>query len=143
MVTNRVDWNRKGVYLAGFAGVLASFLGALIAANLAAFVTGVVMNKSLTWCAVCGTLRVCTCSLSFPRFRYEAYAVILYAPPAFLGAVLTQRVISNFVRTPFATPALDEAESSLLEHANLVGQVVHYSALTLIGHAAGMGSACE
>ena len=50
VVTNRVDWSRKGVYLAGLAGVMASFLGALVAANLCAFLTGVVMNKSLTWC---------------------------------------------------------------------------------------------
>ncbi|KAL8286292.1 hypothetical protein RQP46_004780 [Phenoliferia psychrophenolica] len=122
VATDRIDWSRKNVYFAGILGVTASFLGALIAANLAAATTGLVMNKSLAW------------------FRHEAFAVILYAPPAFLGAILSQRVISNFVRTPFASAQLEEAESALLEHANLVGMVVHCSAATLIGHASGLGS---
>lgn len=68
---------------------------------------------------------------------------MIYAPPAFLGAVLAQRVVSNFIRTPFAKPDVEDAESSLLEHAALVGQVVHYSVATLAGHAAGVGSSCK
>lgn len=49
VVINRVDWSRKAVYLAGLLGVTASFLGALIGANLGAFATSVLLNKSLTW----------------------------------------------------------------------------------------------
>lgn len=49
VVSNRVDWSRRGVYIAGVFGVLGSLVGALLGANLAAFITGVVMNKTLTW----------------------------------------------------------------------------------------------
>lgn len=49
VVSDRVDWSRKAVYLAGTMGIGASLIAALIGGNLAAAVTGVVMNKTLTW----------------------------------------------------------------------------------------------
>ncbi|KAI5479232.1 endoplasmic reticulum metallopeptidase [Pseudohyphozyma bogoriensis] len=122
VVSDRVDWSRKGVYIAGAVGVFGSFVGALVGANLAAFVTGVVMNKSLAW------------------FRHEAFPVVLYAPPAFIGATLFQRTLSNFIRTPFASDIIDLQENSLLEHAAMVGQVVYYTLATVVGHAFGLGS---
>ncbi|KAM0755633.1 hypothetical protein T439DRAFT_320338 [Meredithblackwellia eburnea MCA 4105] len=122
LVSSRVDWKRRSLYLAGYIGIGASLVGALIGANLAAFAGAIVMNKSLTW------------------FRHEHLPLLVYGPSAFLGAALTQRTISNLYRTPFATPAQELQESSLLEHAALVGQVVHYALLTLLGHSVGLGS---
>lgn len=49
VIADRVDWTRKGVYLAGVVGIGGSFIGALVGANLAAFISGVVMQKTLTW----------------------------------------------------------------------------------------------
>ncbi|KAK4701094.1 hypothetical protein P7C70_g5142, partial [Phenoliferia sp. Uapishka_3] len=148
VVMDRVDWKRRKVYVAALVGVSASFVGALLAANLAAFVTGYVMNKSLTWCVPLSLLLLLhpvgnpdpRAHPSRTRFRHEAFPVLLYSPPAFLGAILAQRIISNFVRTAYASPEVDKAESALLEHAALVGQTIHYSALTVLGHACGLGS---
>jgi hypothetical protein len=53
---------------------------------------------------------------------------------------LAQRVIAGFVRTPNTSPLLEAQESSLLEHATLVGQVVYYSILLLVGHSLGIAS---
>lgn len=65
-VTARVDWNRKGVHLAGVASVGGSFVAALLGANVAAVVTSKVMGKSMTWCVFSLPL-----SLSLFRDRKE------------------------------------------------------------------------
>lgn len=49
IVADRVDWSRKGVYLAGAIGVGGSFLAAIVGANAAAAVTSLVMGKPMTW----------------------------------------------------------------------------------------------
>jgi len=49
-------------------------------------------------------------------------------------------LVSNRIRSPIASIAQDAAESSLLEHATLVGLVVFNSGITLVGHALGIGS---
>ncbi|ORY69282.1 hypothetical protein BCR35DRAFT_319080 [Leucosporidium creatinivorum] len=122
IVADRVDWSRKSVYFAGAIGVGGSFLAAIVGANAAAAVASLVMGKTMTW------------------FKNEAFPILLFAPPALLSITLFQRFLSSLTRTTFATPALVAAESSLLEHATLVGQLIHYTALLLVGHAAGVGS---
>lgn len=74
------------------------------------------------------------------RFRHEAFPILVYGPPAALAAVLVQRTLSNFVRTPYAPPSLAVEESAMLEHATLMGQAVFYSTVTLVGHSFGVGS---
>lgn len=122
VVADRVDWKHKGVYAGALAGVLVSFVSALIGANAVALFISLVMDKSMTW------------------FRHEAWPILIFGPPAALSIVLVQKAIGSLTRTKGASPAQARIESGLLEHATLVGQVVYYSALTLIGHAAGIGS---
>lgn len=49
VVTDRVDWSRKRLYFAGFLSVPASIVASFVGANLAAYVTAVLMDKTLTW----------------------------------------------------------------------------------------------
>ncbi|BGP44460.1 hypothetical protein JCM10450v2_000274 [Rhodotorula kratochvilovae] len=124
VVTDRVDWARqKKAYILGTVGVLGGLVSAIVGANLVALLTSVVMSKSMSW------------------FSNEAYPLFLFGPPALLGVTLWQYFfVSNRIRSPIATIAQDDAESSLLEHASLVGIVVFDTALTLIGHTLGVGS---
>ena len=67
---------------------------------------------------------------------------MLFGPPALLGAVLWQYFfVANRVRSPIATIPQDAAESALLEHASLVGQTIYNTAVTLLAHSLGVGSA--
>lgn len=138
VVSDRVDWSRKALYLAGTMGIGASLIAALVGANLAAAITGVVMDKTLTWYVLplASVVEIFTLMLiTSRRFRHEALPILIYGPPAAIGGLLVQKLISKFVRTPNASPALLAEESYLLEHATLIGQLVHYSAALLIGHA--------
>lgn len=75
------------------------------------------------------------------RFRNEALPLVVYGPPALLGIVLYQYFfVSNRLRSRLATVAQDRSESSLLEHASLVGLVVYYTVCMLVGHGVGIGS---
>ncbi|GAA5912605.1 hypothetical protein JCM8208_004787 [Rhodotorula glutinis] len=124
IATDRVDWTtHKKAYLLGIVGVLGGLVSAIIGANSVAFITSVVLSKPMSW------------------FSNEAYPLFLFGPPALLGVVLWQYfLVSNRVRSPIATVAQDAAESSLLEHATLVGLVIFNSGITLVGHALGVGS---
>ncbi|GAA5932298.1 hypothetical protein JCM1841_005187 [Sporobolomyces salmonicolor] len=124
VVSDRVDWERnKKVYLLGTVGVVGSVVSALVGANLGAFVTSTIMGKAMSW------------------FRHEALPIVVYGPPALLGVILWQYFfVSNRVRSPVATVAQDAAESALLEHAVLVGLLIYYTAIMMIGHTLGIGS---
>lgn len=75
------------------------------------------------------------------RFRNETFPIFLFGPPALLGLVLAQYfLVSNRVRSRLPTLSLDATESSLLEHASLVGLVVYYTSMLVLGHALGVGS---
>ncbi|GAA5877205.1 hypothetical protein JCM16303_006201 [Sporobolomyces ruberrimus] len=121
---DRVDWrNRKKAYIVSAVGVLGSLLSAVIGANLVAAFTSLAMGRGMSW------------------FRHEALATLAYGPPAFLGIIVFQYfLVSNRLRSPLATIAQDRAESDLLEHSSLVGLVLYYTVMMLIGHAAGVGS---
>lgn len=49
VVAHQVDWSRKSIYAIGVASVLLSFVSAGLAANLVAYLTGNLMNKSMVW----------------------------------------------------------------------------------------------
>ncbi|GAA6002746.1 hypothetical protein JCM10207_007655 [Rhodosporidiobolus poonsookiae] len=124
VVSDRVDFAKyKKAYFLGVVGVGGSMFSAIVAANLAAFVLSKVMGKSMAW------------------FSRETYALVVFGPPALLGLVLWQYFfLSNRIRSPLATLAQDTFESSLLEHAALVGHVVYFTGSLLAGHALGVGS---
>ncbi|GAA6059342.1 hypothetical protein JCM10212_003240 [Sporobolomyces blumeae] len=124
VLSDRVDWvNRKKPYLLSAVGVAGSVLSAVIGANLGAAFTSLVMGRAMSW------------------FRNEALPLVVYGPPALLGVVLYQYfLVSNRLRSPIATVAQDESESALLEHSGLVGLVMYYTAILLVGHALGVGS---
>ncbi|GAA5972745.1 hypothetical protein JCM11641_003001 [Rhodosporidiobolus odoratus] len=125
VVSDRVDWEDKKArkaYLLGTLGVGLSSLGAVGGANVVAGLVSEVMGKGMSW------------------FRNETYPILLFGPPALLGVVLVQYVLSNRIRSPLPTLQQDASESSLLEHASLVGLVVYYTGALLAGHALGVGS---
>ncbi len=122
VVADRADGAHKSVYLLAVVGVFVSFVSALVGANAVALFISLVMDKSMTW------------------FRHEAWPILIFGPPAVLSIILVQKAIAKAVRTKGASPAQARIESGLLEHATLVGQVIYYSAMTLIGHSAGIGS---
>ncbi|GAA5994045.1 hypothetical protein JCM5350_000059 [Sporobolomyces pararoseus] len=121
---DRVDWkHRKRVYLLSAVGVLGSVLSGVIGANLGAVFTSLIMKRSMSW------------------FRHEALPLIVYGPPTLLGIVVYQYfLVSNRIRSPLTTVVQDRSESSLLEHAALVGLVIYYTTFMLIGHSVGIGS---
>ncbi|GEM06060.1 endoplasmic reticulum metallopeptidase [Rhodotorula toruloides] len=124
VVTDRVDWAKeKKVYILSVTGVLGGLISAILGANLAAAALSLGMGKSMTW------------------FRNETYPLLVFGPPSLLSVVLYQYFfVSNRIRQPIARVAQDAADSALIEHASLVSQVVYNTAVTLIGHALGVGS---
>ncbi|GAA6054771.1 hypothetical protein JCM3770_000935 [Rhodotorula araucariae] len=124
VVTDRVNWaTQKKAYVLGTIGVFGGLVSAILGANLVALLTSVVMGKSMSW------------------FSNEAYPLFLFGPPALLGVTLWQYFfVSNRIRSPIATIPQDEAESSLIEHASLVGIVVFDAGILLLGHTLGVGS---
>ncbi|BGP28517.1 hypothetical protein JCM10296v2_000252 [Rhodotorula toruloides] len=124
VVTDRVDWAKeKKVYILSVVGVLGGLLSSIVGANLAAAALSLGIGKSMTW------------------FRNENYPLLVFGPPSLLAVVLYQYFfVSNRIRQPIATVAQDAADSALIEHASLVSQVVYNTAVTLIGHALGVGS---
>ncbi|BGP12418.1 hypothetical protein JCM10213v2_000334 [Rhodosporidiobolus nylandii] len=125
VVTDRValsDTKERRTYVLATLSVLGSLVAALVGANVVAGIMGGLLGKGMSW------------------FRNEAYPLTVFGPPALLGVVFTQYLLSNRVRSSLATVAQDAAESSLLEHASLVGLVVYYTGALLAGHAMGVGS---
>ncbi|KAJ8297177.1 putative endoplasmic reticulum metallopeptidase 1 [Rhodotorula toruloides] len=124
VVTDRVDWAKeKKVYILSVVGVLGGLISSIVGANLVAAALSLGMGKSMTW------------------FRNENYPLLVFGPPSLLAVVLYQYFfVSNRIRQPVATVAQDAADSALIEHASLVSQVVYNTAVTLIGHALGVGS---
>lgn len=125
VVSDRVDWSKDGrAHLLAIVGVLGSMVASIASANAVAFLTSAVFDKSMSW------------------FRQETFPLMLFGPPALLGAVLWQYFfVANRVRSPIATIPQDAAESALLEHASLVGQTIYNTAVTLFAHSLGVGSA--
>ncbi|GAA5858742.1 hypothetical protein JCM8547_004967 [Rhodosporidiobolus lusitaniae] len=123
VVTDRVDLQReKKAYILGAVGAFVSLLSGVISANSAAFLLTSI-GRGMSW------------------FRNESFPLVVFGPPALLGVVLSQYfLLSNRIRSRLATLRQDAAESSLLEHATLVGLVVYYTLALLAGHAAGIGS---
>lgn len=145
VVGDRVEWSRKGVYLAAVLGTGGSFLAAVAGANLAAVGTAVVMGKTMTWYVALRRARLRAHLAEFrliatTRFHHEALPVLVFGPPAALAVLLFQGSLSSVIRTTLADPLIELAESSLLEHATLIGQLVYYTTLLLVGHALGVGS---
>ncbi|SCV68329.1 BQ2448_450 [Microbotryum intermedium] len=122
VIVDRLVRQRKRLYVLTTAGVGLSLLSAVIGSNLAAAATSIVMGKTMTW------------------FSKEIFAVYLFGPPAALAVCLLQRSIAKRVRTHGASPALEAHESSLLEHATLMGQLIYSTIVLCLGHALGIGS---
>lgn len=135
IVSQSLDWNRKKLYAIATLGVGGSFLAALLGANLAAVTTALVMGKTMVWYVPTHSylavfLLWLTLSTHTRRFRHEALPILLFGPPATLSVLLFQRLLSSTLRV---TP-------SSLEHATLIGQLIYYTTLLLIGHSFGIGS---
>ncbi|KAM0793486.1 hypothetical protein ACM66B_000927 [Microbotryomycetes sp. NB124-2] len=122
VVADRVDWSNKRVYLAMTLNVGTSLLASIIGANLAAFVTAIIMKKTMTW------------------FRNEVFPILVFGPPAMLSVLLVQRRVSKRLRTPRATPTLEAVESAMLEHAQLLGFLISFTCTAVLGHSLGVGS---
>ncbi|GAA6040391.1 hypothetical protein JCM8097_007592 [Rhodosporidiobolus ruineniae] len=124
VVTDRVDFAKhKRAYTLGLIGTVASILAAVLGSNLAAFFLSGVLGKGMSW------------------FSNETYPLLVFGPPALLGITLIQYLLlSNGLRSRLPTVAQDAAESSLLEHASLVGLLVYYTVVLLVGHSLGVGS---
>ncbi|KDE09627.1 hypothetical protein MVLG_00034 [Microbotryum lychnidis-dioicae p1A1 Lamole] len=122
VVSDRLVRQRKRLYVLTTAGVGLSLLAAILGSNLAAAATSIVMGKTMIW------------------FSNESFAVCLFGPPAAFAVCLLQRSIAKRVRTHGASPALEAHESSLLEHATLMGQLIYSTVILCLGHALGVGS---
>ncbi|PWN18255.1 hypothetical protein BCV69DRAFT_288533 [Microstroma glucosiphilum] len=113
--TKRAD----GHFSAGFAtamsmlGFFASFLGAVLASNVQALIMTKVMNRSLSW------------------FSHEWLPIPLYGPPAIVGILLAQLLVSRTLKT---------ADRPYLERATLDGCYLMSALLLTVLNAFGIGS---
>ncbi|EJU00467.1 hypothetical protein DACRYDRAFT_16916 [Dacryopinax primogenitus] len=106
LVTTR-DWT---VVPRAWAGIVGGMAGALGAANLMAYFFASILCKPLSW------------------FAREWLCILLYAPPALLGAVFVQLL----VHPPPARPQI--------EHQSLTSLMLFYSFVAFAGQMAGIGS---
>ncbi|KAK4055194.1 hypothetical protein OIV83_000474 [Microbotryomycetes sp. JL201] len=92
VVADRVDWSQKRLYIAMTLNVGTSLVAAILGANIAAFVTAIIMKKTMTW------------------FRNEAFPILVFGPPAILSVLLVQRRVAKRLRTPRASYAVEVAD---------------------------------
>jgi hypothetical protein len=111
LATATVDFRRLGVYAKGIVGVGGALVGSLLASNIVAVVMSKVLGKSMSW------------------FSREWYCLILYTPPALVGVLTSQLLISS------------PTSSSHLEHSTFLSLHLFYALSASLVQAAGLGSA--
>lgn len=108
------------VYLLGFLAVIGSLLGFLIASNLVAFITSIVLDKPLSW------------------FRHECFPLLLFGPPSLAGGLIVQYLFSTLASS---FDSLGPGHRHVLSHATLCGLMCFYGISSVVGAYLEVGAA--